>query len=83
MSDWRLAARCRGMDTDLFYRRDEEGHGARIRRERRATRICHTCMVRSQCRDHAVATGEDHGVWGATSETERRQMLKAMGSDRA
>ncbi|MFE5703591.1 WhiB family transcriptional regulator [Rhodococcus koreensis] len=31
------------------------------------------CPVRPQCIAHAVSIGEPYGIWGGTSEADRRQ----------
>ena len=69
--EWQRHARCRSMDTDLFFSYDGEGRGVRARRERAAKQICHQCPVQHECRNHAIAVGES-GVWSGTSETDRR-----------
>ncbi|MDF3307547.1 WhiB family transcriptional regulator [Rhodococcus sp. T2V] len=68
---WQERARCRSMDTEFFFSGDGEARGARARREQAAKQICLACPVRHECRSHAIATGE-YGVWGATSENDRR-----------
>ncbi|GAF47114.1 MULTISPECIES: WhiB family transcriptional regulator [Rhodococcus] len=69
---WQLKAQCRRLGTDLFFPREGEGHGERIRRERSAKQICADCPVRAECRTHALSFREYHGVWGGTSERDRR-----------
>ncbi|WP_237727135.1 WhiB family transcriptional regulator [Rhodococcus jostii] len=73
---WQLRARCRSMDTEFFFPRVGEPHGARVRRERAAKTICSMCPVQENCREHALATGE-YGVWGGTSDTDRRRTRPA------
>lgn len=58
-------ASCRGLDTNLFF--PERGEDSSI-----AKRICFTCPVKNPCRDWALANNEKHGIWGGTSEKERR-----------
>ncbi|MFE7421144.1 WhiB family transcriptional regulator [Rhodococcus sp. NPDC057529] len=70
--DWQLEARCRYLDPDVFFARDNETKPGRIRRERVARRICHECPVQAVCRDYALSVGEPYGVWGGTSEADRR-----------
>ncbi|EHI39769.1 WhiB family transcriptional regulator [Rhodococcus opacus PD630] len=41
-------------------------------RESFATRICQTCPVLEQCRTHAQTVREPFGIWGGTTESERR-----------
>lgn len=36
---------------------------------------CTACPVRTECLDHALEQREMHGVWGGTTERERRQMI--------
>ncbi|MDV7090520.1 WhiB family transcriptional regulator [Rhodococcus sp. IEGM 248] len=72
--DWQLDARCRQIDTDVFFPCDDEGRGARIRRERVAKQICELCPVQLACRTHALIHREPHGVWGGTNEIERRSL---------
>ncbi|WP_320443238.1 WhiB family transcriptional regulator [Rhodococcus opacus] len=52
--EWQLHARCRNMDTDVFFPQDEEDRGTRIRRERVAKQICSECPVRQACQNHAI-----------------------------
>ena len=74
--DWRLAAECRGPNGAWFYppsrpeRREE-----RARREAKAKLICSMCAVSRQCLDYALATHEQHGVWGGLTELERRELV--------
>jgi pimeloyl-ACP methyl ester carboxylesterase len=70
---WSARAACRGPQAIAFFppitseRKDD-----RLARERRAKEICAACAVRLRCLDHALATGEPHGIWGGLSETERQ-----------
>lgn len=43
---------------------------------RAAIAICEVCPVREDCLDHALATNERFGVWGGTTEKERRLLLR-------
>ncbi|WP_124390575.1 WhiB family transcriptional regulator [Rhodococcus wratislaviensis] len=72
--DWQLRARCRYMDSDLFFAKDNEKKGARVRRERVAKEICRECPVRHQCFEYAMAARELFGVWGGTSESDRKRL---------
>ncbi|MFD9668910.1 WhiB family transcriptional regulator [Rhodococcus sp. NPDC059968] len=54
-------------------RPEDEPKGPRVRREREAKRICSQCPVVDQCRTYALSAGERYGVWGGTSEDDRRQ----------
>ena len=72
--DWQLRGLCRGLDPDVFYSPEGEGRGARVRRERAAKDICDQCPVLRACRTHALSVGERYGVWGGTSEADRRYL---------
>ncbi|WP_081607570.1 WhiB family transcriptional regulator [Rhodococcus triatomae] len=74
--NWQLDAECADVDPGLFFPPDSEGHGDRLRRERLAKSVCVQCPVRVHCHEHALAAGESHGIWGGTSETERRRMTR-------
>ena len=41
-----------------------------------AKRICETCSERTPCLEYALVHRIDHGVWGGTSERQRRRILK-------
>lgn len=41
-----------------------------------AKRLCATCPVKQQCLEAALENGEV-GVWGGTTEQERRHLLRA------
>lgn len=70
--EWQRRARCRNLDPEVFFEAEHEGRGTRIRRERVAKRICLDCPVQRECRTHALSLGERYGVWGGTSERDRR-----------
>ena len=42
-----------------------------------AKAVCARCDVRAECLSFATATVQDHGVWGGTSEEERRAARRA------
>lgn len=45
--------------------------------QRRAALFCHTiCPVQAECLAFALDTGEEHWVWGGTTETEREHLMK-------
>ena len=68
--EWRRSAACREADPDLFFPVSLAGPG---RDEAcRAKAICAACQVRRQCLQFALATRQTHGVWGGTTEEERR-----------
>lgn len=70
-TDWKAAANCRGADPELFFpgRGDLDGLAA-------AKAVCAGCAVTGPCLAYALEHGEP-GVWGGTSERERRRMRRA------
>jgi WhiB family transcriptional regulator, redox-sensing transcriptional regulator len=75
MSDWRELAACRFEDPDLFFPIGTTGPA--LVQTRRAQAVCARCPVRAQCLDFALATEQATGVWGGTTETERRDLSRA------
>jgi WhiB family transcriptional regulator, redox-sensing transcriptional regulator len=66
-SEWLQAGACRGLDPATFF--PERGED-----ERRGKAICQTCSVRTECLTYALDAGEKFGIWGGTSERQRRTM---------
>ena len=69
---WRAEARCRALPPAMFLPTDARGVA-------RAKRVCAQCAVSGACLEYALEQLLDHGVWGGTSERERRRILKARG----
>ncbi len=67
---WHGYANCSGVDPDLFF--PERGASTREAKE-----VCRGCVVREDCLEWALAAGEKFGIWGGTSERERRRIRKA------
>jgi WhiB family redox-sensing transcriptional regulator len=68
-TDWMAQGKCREMDPAVFFPSDGIGVKA-------ALLICAECPVRVACLDYALTDRVDHGVWGGTSERERRRILR-------
>ena len=73
--DWRRHAACRDTDPDLFF--PVGTTGAAVDQIESARAVCLTCEVRDACLEFALETNQESGVWGATSEEERRKLRKA------
>ncbi len=74
-TDWRDDAACRGLDPDLFFPVGTAGPA--LVQIGRAKQVCAGCPVRARCLDWALVTSQDAGVWGGTSEDERRALRRA------
>lgn len=59
-------------DPELFFPVAEEGTAAFARQAARAVEVCAGCPFRLECREFAVATGQEFGVWGGTLPSQRR-----------
>ena len=78
---WRNRAICRDTDPDLFFPIGTTGQ-ALVQIER-AKEVCDECPVKTDCLDYALETNQDSGIWGGTSEEERRRLRRAWLRDRA
>jgi WhiB family redox-sensing transcriptional regulator len=74
-SDWRSKGACLAEDPDLFFPLSALGPGHE--QIAAAKTVCTHCAVRAQCLGFALSTEQEHGVWGGTSEEERRAMRHA------
>lgn len=66
---WTELARCTEVGTDLFF--PEKGESSAP-----AKRICRACEVRPECLDYALDHSIRFGVWGGTSDGERRRIRR-------
>lgn len=51
--------------------------------EQAAKKVCAGCVARVSCLQQALDSGQEHGVWGGTTPTERRRMLQIAAQERA
>lgn len=72
--DWREFASCKDTDPDLFFPVGTTGP-ALVQIEA-AKAVCRACPSVHPCLEFALATNQEAGVWGATSEEERRLLRK-------
>jgi WhiB family redox-sensing transcriptional regulator len=68
-TEWMAKGRCNEVSPSVFFPSD--GVGVDV-----ARKICQDCDVKSICLEYALANRIDHGVWGGTSERERRRILR-------
>lgn len=77
-TDWQSRAACRDEDPELFFPVSDMGPGARQAEQARS--VCARCPVRAECLGYALDNGLDHGVFGGTTERERRQLIRRQRS---
>ena len=72
--DWRHVALCRDEDPELFFPIGTTGPAAA--QVEQAKVVCRRCPAVEPCLSWALETGQDAGVWGGTSEDERRALTR-------
>lgn len=72
--EWKNDGLCKTSDFRIFFSdvRDEV---------KQALQICNKCKVKQDCFDYAMANNE-HGVWGGTTEHQRRMMVRRLNYER-
>jgi WhiB family redox-sensing transcriptional regulator len=71
---WRRDAICRDTDPELFF--PVGTTGIALTQIDRAKHVCGECPVAQECLEFALETNQDSGIWGGTSEEERRVMRR-------
>lgn len=66
---WQGKARCLEVDPEIFF--PERGGSSKSARA-----VCNQCEVRLECLRYALKNREQFGIWGGTSERERRKLRK-------
>jgi WhiB family redox-sensing transcriptional regulator len=69
-ANWRDDVACRDADPELFF--PIGSTGSALRQAGEAKRICRACPAQTQCLAWALANGVTDGVWGGTTQDERR-----------
>lgn len=72
--DWRSREACLDKDPELFF--PVGNTGPALLQIEEAKTVCRSCEVVDVCLKWAIETGQDSGVWGGTSEDERRAMKR-------
>jgi len=67
--DWYALAACRGLPTAMFFPLSDAQAG-------KALAVCAHCPVRAACAEHAIDAGEEYGIWGGRTETERARAVR-------
>ena len=70
LTKWMNDGKCADLPPATFFPSDGVGVEA-------AKKICATCAVKETCLEFALDQRIDHGVWGGTSERQRRRILRA------
>ena len=78
-ADWRVRAACAGYPNELFFPVGESPDEAIITK---AKGICAVCPVSDNCLSYALETNQRSGVWGGTSEKERKSLRRKWLAER-
>jgi WhiB family redox-sensing transcriptional regulator len=70
---WRHRAACTGRNTNYWF---PETKTANTPAAALAIQICNTCPVTTECLQHAMNTPETFGIWGGTTEQQRRGLRR-------
>ena len=71
---WRSDAECRDLDPNLFFPVGVTGPA--VDQIAAAKEICAICPVRQECLEFAITSNQEFGIWGGTSEDERRVLRR-------
>jgi WhiB family redox-sensing transcriptional regulator len=75
------ATPCSESDPDSFFSEDPDPSNS-LRKsvyiyENEVKKICHGCQYQARCLEYSLKHPEVHGIWGGTTESQRKRMLKA------
>lgn len=69
---WRSRAACAGHHHELFFPIGEGAQQSVIH----AREICGNCSAMDDCLEYALETNQLAGIWGGTTEDERRSLRR-------
>ncbi|MFT4863887.1 MAG: WhiB family redox-sensing transcriptional regulator [Ilumatobacter sp.] len=74
--EWRSKAACQGEIGSVFYPPfRSEKRSTKATREKRAKKVCASCVVRDMCLEQALVRDERYGIWGGLTDLERKHLL--------
>lgn len=72
VADWRDHAACSGLPHSVFFPVGDDMEAAIAN----AKKICAICAVSDDCLEFALETNQRAGVWGGSSEEDRRALRR-------
>lgn len=72
VTSWKDRAACAGYANSIFFP-SSEATPALIEK---AKEVCATCPVSAACLEYAFETNQVSGIWGGTTEEERRSLRR-------
>jgi WhiB family redox-sensing transcriptional regulator len=79
-ASWRDHAACRFAAPELFFPAGTTG--VALDEIEAAKAVCKACPVQDACLRFAFETKQEDGIWGGTTEDERRRLRRAWLADR-
>ena len=79
VADWRARAACSGYPNTLFFPVSDDADDANVER---AMAVCAVCPVIEDCLEYALETNQRAGIWGGTSERERKSLRRKWLAER-
>jgi WhiB family redox-sensing transcriptional regulator len=73
-TSWLARAACQDEDPELFFPISDLGPGAQ--QVANAKAVCARCPVRAECLSYALDNGLGNGIFGGTTELERRKLVR-------
>ena len=73
-NSWRRRGACQDSSPDLFFPIGTTGLA--LDQIEAAQMVCAACPARAECLEFALATNQEAGIWGGTTEEERRKLRK-------
>ena len=73
-ASWRELAACTAHDPNLFFPVGDTGPA--LEQIAQAKQICAECPIKVECLTYAIESNQVNGVWGGTTEQERRLMRR-------
>ena len=72
ITTWKDRAACAGYPNSIFFPTSD----ASVASIEKAKAVCATCPVSVECLEYAFETNQVSGIWGGTTEEERRSLRR-------
>lgn len=79
VADWRARAACSGYPNTLFFPSSDGPDEPAVEK---AKAVCSICPVNADCLQYALETNQRAGIWGGTSEKERKSLRRKWLAER-
>lgn len=78
LTDWKTRAECSSYPNELFF----PGSDAPEAVVQRALAVCNMCSVTEECLQYAFEANQRAGIWGGTTEGERKSLRRKWLAER-